>query len=409
MGRESNPSEAPVDEVLVLRAKNTELEQKLKASESARLQVEERFKDLTSNKHAEESLKRYECMVSSTTDLMAFVDTEYRYQAINKRYAEILEKPHELLIGRLVADILGSVTFERIKPYLDDCLSGKSVSYQHWMDMPEGGKRYFDVQYHPAVDSDGSVFGIVADVRDLTDLKLAEQNMHENHIFLTAIVENIPDMIFVKDAKSLQFLRFNKAGEELVGHPKEAMIGKTDYDFFSKSEADFYTTKDREVLSGKILLDIPEEVIQSKSQGTRYLHTKKIPILDDHGTPQYLLGISQDITEQRLASLERTERELLLRLIFETGSGCIKRVAADGTLLHMNPAGLELIEAEAENEALGLSVFDLVVPEHIGAFRHMHQNVLQGKPQTLQFEVQGIKGTRRWMETYAVLFNNPIT
>jgi PAS domain S-box-containing protein len=216
-------------------------------------------------------------------------------------------------------------------------------------------------------------------------------------------------MIFVKDVKNLQFLRFNKAGEELIGYSREAMIGKNDYDFFPKSEADFYTSKDREVLSGKTLIDIPEEVIQSKSQGTRYLHTKKIPILDEHGTPQYLLGISQDITEQRLARLERTQQELLLRVIFETGPGCIKRVAADGTLLHMNSAGLKLIEAEGENEALGLSVFDLVVPEHIGAFKHMHQKVLQGKQQTLQFEVQGFKGTRRWMETYAVPFRNPIT
>ena len=244
---------------------------------------------------------------------------------------------------------------------------------------------------------------------EIAERNRAEKRLRNNEMFLNSIVENIPDMIFVKDAQDLRFLRFNQAGEELVGYPKEAMIGKTDYDFFPKSEADFYTTKDREVLAGKTLLDIPEEVIQTKSQGTRYLHTKKIPILDDQGTPQYLLGISEDITEQKLAKLEHTQREVLLRLIFETGPGCIKRVAADGTLLHMNPAGLSLIEAEEENEALGLSVFDLVVPEHRGAFKQMHQNVLEGEPQTLQFEIQGLKGGRRWMETYAVPFSNPLT
>jgi PAS domain S-box-containing protein len=244
---------------------------------------------------------------------------------------------------------------------------------------------------------------------EVVERKRTESALQDSELFLNSIIENIPHMIFVKDAKDLQFLRFNKAGEELVGHPKKAMIGKTDYDFFPKSEADFYTTKDREVLAAKTLLDIPEEVIHTKSQGTRYLHTKKIPILDAHDTPLYLLGISEDITEQKQAALKRDERELLLSLIFETRPECIKRVATDGTLLHMNPAGLALIEAEEENEALGLSVFDLVVPEHVGAFKHMHQNVLQGKPQTLQFEVQGFKGTRRWMETYAVPFNNPIT
>jgi PAS domain S-box-containing protein len=244
---------------------------------------------------------------------------------------------------------------------------------------------------------------------EISERKHAESELRNSELFLNSIIENIPYMIFVKDAKDLRFLRLNDAGEKLLGYPKEAMIGKTDYDFFPESEAAFYGTKDREVLSAKILLDIPEETIQTKSHGARYLHTKKIPILDEHGLPQYLLGISEDITEQKQAALESRERELLLSLIFEIGPECIKRVAVDGTLLTMNPAGLALIEADGENEALGLSVFDLVVPEHVGAFKHMHQNVLQGKPQTLQFEVQGLKGGRRWMETYAVPFSNPLT
>ena len=84
----------------------------------------------------------------------------------------------------LVADILGSAKFDEIKPSLDECLLGKLVNYQHWIDTPKEGKRYFNVHYQPAVDLDGSVFGIVADVRDLTDLKLAEQNSaRESDIF----------------------------------------------------------------------------------------------------------------------------------------------------------------------------------------------------------------------------------
>ena len=245
--------------------------------------------------------------------------------------------------------------------------------------------------------------------KEVEERNRVESALRDSEAFLNSIVENIPDMIFVKNAKDLCFVRINEAGVKLIGYPRDALIGKSDFEFFPRSEAEFYTTKDREVLAGKTLLDIPEEVIRTKSQGTRYIHTKKIPILDDHGNPEYLLGISQDITEQKLEKLKHTKQELLLRLIFETGPSCIKRVAADGTLLHMNPAGLDLIEAKEENEVLGLSVFDLVVPEHLNAFRKMHQNVLKGEAQTLQFEVQGLNGTRRWMETYAVPFRNPTT
>jgi PAS domain S-box-containing protein len=127
------------------------------------------------------------------------------------------------------------------------------------------------------------------------------------HFFLNSLIENLPYMIFVKDAEDLKFIRFNRAGEELIGLPREAMIGKSDYDFFPKEQADFFIAHDREVLRSGKLKDIAEEPIQTVKNGTRYLHTKKIPILSANGTPKYLLGISEDITEKKLAE-ERQER-----------------------------------------------------------------------------------------------------
>ena len=128
--------------------------------------------------------------------------------------------------------------------------------------------------------------------------KRAEEKIKQNERFLNAIVENIPNMIFVKDAKKLHFVSFNKAGEELLGFSREEMIGKGDYDFFSSKEADFFTSKDREVLKTKKLVDIPEETLETRNLGKRFLHTKKIPIFNESGQPEYLLGISEDITER---------------------------------------------------------------------------------------------------------------
>ena len=136
------------------------------------------------------------------------------------------------------------------------------------------------------------------------------RKIREDQIFLDSIIENIPNMIFIKEAGELRFIRLNRAGEDLLGYSKADLKGKSDYDFFPKTEADFFTAKDREVLARRKALDIPEESIHTK-KGVRFLHTKKVPIYSQDGKPQYLLGISEDITEKKLAQeeiLQKTEQ-----------------------------------------------------------------------------------------------------
>ena len=137
----------------------------------------------------------------------------------------------------------------------------------------------------------------------ISNARLFTQVASNERRFLDAIVENIPDMVFVKEADKLTFVRFNRAGEELLGVARADLIGKNDYDFFPRQEADFFTQKDRETLANKQLVEIPEEPIHTRA-GTRWLHTKKVPLLDEAGTAQFLLGISHDITERKRADAQ---------------------------------------------------------------------------------------------------------
>jgi PAS domain S-box-containing protein/putative nucleotidyltransferase with HDIG domain len=126
-----------------------------------------------------------------------------------------------------------------------------------------------------------------------------QEKLRRTNTFLDSIVENIPNMIFLKDAKELRFVRFNRAGEDLLGNSRDDLMGKNDYDFFPKEQADLFTKKDREVLVGNKVVDIPEEPLQTRNKGERILHTKKVPILGAEGEPEYLLGIAEDITERK--------------------------------------------------------------------------------------------------------------
>lgn len=139
-----------------------------------------------------------------------------------------------------------------------------------------------------------------------------EEELRENERFLDSIFEHIPNMVFVKDADNLRFIRFNKAGEDFLGIPREELIGKNDCDLFPQEQCLRFIETDRRALKTKTLADIPEETIMTRDKGERILHTRKIPILDEAGNPKYLLGISEDITER--TELENLKKTTLLQV-----------------------------------------------------------------------------------------------
>ncbi len=128
--------------------------------------------------------------------------------------------------------------------------------------------------------------------------------------FLNMVIENIPAMVAVKDARDLRFVLVNRHSEELTGILRQDALGKNDFDLFPKKQAEFFVARDREVLASGKAQVIPEEQITTLHKGIRTLRTFKMPVLNDAGRPQYLLAMSQDITDQKqtevaLAASER--------------------------------------------------------------------------------------------------------
>jgi PAS domain S-box-containing protein len=143
------------------------------------------------------------------------------------------------------------------------------------------------------------VQGIGRRLSDALTGLLTLRDLRNNEEFLNNIVEHIPNEVFVKEAQTLTFVKLNKAGEQFTGYSREELIGKSVYDLFPKPLADAFTARDRKALDLKELVDIPEEVVLSRDREELTLHTQLIPILDDTGNPQFLLGISENITERK--------------------------------------------------------------------------------------------------------------
>ncbi|CAB3802609.1 Sensor histidine kinase RcsC [Paraburkholderia fynbosensis] len=152
---------------------------------------------------------------------------------------------------------------------------------------------------------------------EIVERQHAEEAVRESENFLNNIIENMPDVVFVKEASTQHFVRLNKAAEQLLGYGREELIGRSVHDLFPAGEAEFFALKDHAVLESRQMIDVPEEPVHTR-YGLRLVHTMKIPILDVRGEPQFLLGISRDITEHKRAEEElRRYREHLEDMIRE--------------------------------------------------------------------------------------------
>ena len=194
--------------------------------------------------------------------------------------------------------------------------------------------------------------------KEITERERIQTKLKRSQLFLDSIVENIPNMVFVKDAKTLRFVLINKASESLSGYSRDKWIGKNDYALFPKDQADFFTKKDGEVLASREFLDIPDEIMHTKHRGLRHLHTKKIPLLDQDGDPQYLLGIAEDITERVQADDALRKSEERYRALYEDNPSMYFTVSQHGKILSVNEFGSQQL-GYLGKELVGQRVIDL--------------------------------------------------
>jgi PAS domain S-box-containing protein len=189
--------------------------------------------------------------------------------------------------------------------------------------------------------------------RDIAGRKRAEAalrnrttELEEATAFLNSVVTHLPSPVFIKSADDLRFVGWNKANEALLGLRQDEVLGKTDHDLFPKNEADLFVAKDREVLAGNMVVDIPEEEIHTIHQGMRLLATRKVPIFGADGKPKYLLGTSTDITASKQAkvALQQAHDELERRVLERTAE-----LAQSNRELHTEI--VERMQAEATLEA----------------------------------------------------------
>lgn len=256
-----------------------------------------------------ESEARFRLMAEQSPIMIWVTNEVGEITYVNQRLSDFMGfSPQGLLRDQLQLGV-NSEDLEMAQQDWQQCLQQqqdlKSIFRQRRYD---GEERWVTATGVPTYAANGEFVGFVGTLIDITEQKRVQgeleaevisrtTELQESMALMHSIVESVPSMIFLKEAKELRFRLFNKAGRELIGFKGDEFLDKNDYDYFPKEQADFFIASDRETLMGNELVDISEEPLCDSKGEIHILHTKKVPILDKNGKPAYLLGISEDITE----------------------------------------------------------------------------------------------------------------
>lgn len=137
-------------------------------------------RDITQRYHATKALRRYEQIVSTSSDFLCFLDEKNCLQAVNHGFCEYFNLPAREITGRHIRDFVGTELFEsQLQSHLDDCRKGRVVCFHQHVTFPDENVRFMEVRLNPYVESDGTISGVTAIWRDLTEQKRLEQHVRQ--------------------------------------------------------------------------------------------------------------------------------------------------------------------------------------------------------------------------------------
>ncbi|QJR37569.1 PAS domain S-box protein [Gemmatimonas groenlandica] len=249
---------------------------------------------------------------------------------------------------------------------------------------------------------------------DITARKQAEAAHQAAARWQHALVTHAGDAIVSTDLAG-NILTFNPAAERMLGYSASEMIGRTPAVFHDAEQVverarEFSQELGEEIAPGfdvfvaKAMRQLPNRhdwTFIRKDGSHVHVSLAVTALRGASGEIEGFMGLVTDLTSRLQAESALRASEARYRTIIEAEPECVKVVSASGELLEMNRAGLAMLEADTLEDVRGRGLAEFIVPEHRAAFGALHKQAIGGVPGLVEFEIVGLHGTRRWLETHA--------
>lgn len=244
------------------------------------------------------------------------LDRDYRYLMFNAEHSKHSKKLRsvDIAIGMSAIDIVKREEFSAFfECGFGPVLAGHSLSVETLEEVVQDGSttyEYFEHHGSRICNEEGEVVGLTIFSHNITRRKRMELELQDSRNFLSKVINSISDNISVKDSAH-RWILLNDTCCAMLGHSREVLLGKSDYDFLPQEQADVFWEKDDLVLkTGEI--NVNEEVLTGADGKTRYLLTQKTPFTFGNGE-RYIVGISRDITDRKVIEKALSDSEHMLQ------------------------------------------------------------------------------------------------
>ena len=265
--------------------------------------------------------------------------------------------------------------------------------------LPDGRIRHVFLRGKHQYAEDDTPVRTVGIIQDITARKLAEDALRSSENLRRALLEAVPDPIWLKDEAGV-FLGGNQAFEKLMGMPEADLLGKTDYDFMAPEIADSFREHDRvAITAGKPCVN--EEWLTPAGTDSHILfETVKAPVKKADGSLIGVLGIARDISWRKQSELELRKAKRQLQYIINNTYEIIYQMDLEGNYIFANTAA-ERTLGYSNEQLLKMNLRDVVAPEDFPASRIRLQRRIEEKdadPKNASLQVIHQDGHRIWLE-----------